>query len=52
MSGGNFYDLIENSLNPFSYKYKTIGRILYNVPCSVCHDNSSGKHYSVYACDG
>ena len=29
-----------------------LGRILYNVPCSVCHDNSSGKHYSVYACDG
>lgn len=29
-----------------------LGRILYNIPCSVCHDNSSGKHYSVYACDG
>ncbi|CAF0787381.1 unnamed protein product [Didymodactylos carnosus] len=28
------------------------GRILYNVACKVCNDNSSGKHYSVHACDG
>lgn len=28
------------------------GRILLDVPCKVCADNSSGKHYGIYACDG
>jgi hypothetical protein len=28
------------------------GRILTDVPCKVCRDNSSGKHYGIFACDG
>lgn len=28
------------------------GRILYDIPCKVCRDHSSGKHYGIYACDG
>ncbi|ESO11526.1 hypothetical protein HELRODRAFT_71774, partial [Helobdella robusta] len=25
---------------------------LTNIPCKVCADHSSGKHYGIYACDG
>ena len=28
------------------------GRILFDVKCAVCDDNSSGKHYGIFACDG
>ncbi|XP_022651570.1 nuclear receptor subfamily 2 group E member 1-like [Varroa destructor] len=28
------------------------GRILLDIPCKVCFDHSSGKHYGIYACDG
>jgi Zinc finger, C4 type (two domains) len=28
------------------------GRILYDIPCRVCQDHSSGKHYGIFACDG
>nr|CAD7604930.1 unnamed protein product [Timema genevievae] len=28
------------------------GRILYDIPCKVCQDHSSGKHYGIFACDG
>ncbi|XP_067125945.1 nuclear receptor subfamily 2 group E member 1 [Centruroides vittatus] len=27
-------------------------RILLDVPCKVCQDHSSGKHYGIFACDG
>ncbi|XP_054267107.1 nuclear receptor subfamily 2 group E member 1-like [Macrosteles quadrilineatus] len=30
----------------------TSSRILYDIPCKVCQDNSSGKHYGIFACDG
>ncbi|KAI4481901.1 hypothetical protein M0802_013861 [Mischocyttarus mexicanus] len=29
-----------------------LGRILYDIPCKVCRDHSSGKHYGIFACDG
>ena len=36
----------------FKTSEKISGRILTDVPCKVCHDNSSGKHYGIFACDG
>ncbi|XP_067674555.1 nuclear receptor subfamily 2 group E member 1-like isoform X1 [Haliotis asinina] len=30
----------------------TSSRILVDIPCKVCQDHSSGKHYGIYACDG
>ena len=29
-----------------------LGRILLDIPCKVCKDHSSGKHYGIFACDG
>lgn len=33
-------------------KFFVTGRILYDIPCKVCRDHSSGKHYGIFACDG
>ncbi|TMS37996.1 hypothetical protein L596_004814 [Steinernema carpocapsae] len=30
----------------------TSNRILLDVPCRVCQDHSSGKHYGIFSCDG
>ncbi|CEF60424.1 Nuclear receptor subfamily 2 group E member 1 [Strongyloides ratti] len=27
-------------------------RILLDIPCKVCQDHSSGKHYGIFSCDG
>lgn len=42
-----FWDVILNFVFP-----SVSGRILYDIPCKVCKDFSSGKHYGIYACDG
>lgn len=34
------------------WKFEISDRILYDIPCKVCQDHSSGKHYGIYACDG
>ena len=33
-------------------KPQASSRILYDIPCNVCTDHSSGKHYGIFACDG
>ena len=43
-----FSSITENNILLFNVS----GRILTDVPCRVCHDHSSGKHYGIFACDG
>ncbi|XP_037921508.1 protein tailless-like isoform X2 [Hermetia illucens] len=35
-----------------SNEFPAKNRILVDIPCEVCRDYSSGKHYGIYACDG
>lgn len=41
-----------NNVSHHSNNNSSSGRILLNIPCKVCHDYSSGKHYGIFACDG
>ncbi len=36
----------------FYFCFFSVGRILYDIPCKVCTDHSSGKYYGIFACDG
>lgn len=36
----------------FSLFSLQIGDRLLDIPCKVCGDRSSGKHYGIYSCDG
>ncbi|XP_055349447.1 nuclear receptor subfamily 2 group E member 1-like [Paramacrobiotus metropolitanus] len=40
------------SINKECGSVSSSGRILFDIPCKVCSDHSSGKHYGIYACDG
>ncbi|XP_026682353.1 uncharacterized protein LOC113469102 [Diaphorina citri] len=42
-----FFNICLMCLTPWRLR-----RILYDVPCKVCQDHSSGKHYGIFACDG
>lgn len=35
----------------YNFKFVAGDRLL-DIPCKVCGDRSSGKHYGIYSCDG
>ena len=44
--------LMRMSPNEAEKNPQASSRILYDIPCKVCTDHSSGKHYGIFACDG
>nr|ADI44343.1 tailless protein [Clogmia albipunctata] len=45
-------EIIDPRYNQLRIPPASSSRILYDIPCKVCRDHSSGKHYGIYACDG
>lgn len=42
----------KKSVSIFKWCCSTSGDRLLDIPCKVCGDRSSGKHYGIFSCDG